>query len=204
MTHLHPHHWESFIHALIYRRIYHCVLSLAPFLPALIQSIWLGPPERKRSKKTRSPSIHPSIEIPTTISLFPLSFCWHNDAVPLTPVKRNSERHHAEIKSLYAHAGKFQACMKTQTPICKSSFFFGGCVIVIQVKEESNLVNLSCLVENYIMSILVSTERWAFAYVGENWGLVGEYEGDVGEYFGEVIAPWYWGLVGEKLGLLGL
>jgi hypothetical protein len=58
--------------------------------------------------------------------------------------------------------------MKTQTPICKSSFFFGGCVIVIQVKEESNLVNLSCLVENYIMSILVSTERWAFAYVGEN------------------------------------
>jgi hypothetical protein len=112
MTHLHPHHRESFIHALIYRRIYHCILSLAPFLPALIQSIWLGPPERKRSKKTRSPSIHPSIEIPTTISLFPLSFCWHNDAVPLTPVKRNSERHHAEIKSLYAHAGNSRHAWK--------------------------------------------------------------------------------------------
>jgi hypothetical protein len=77
---------------------------------------------------------------------------------------------------------------------------------VIQVFKEGTrvVVNLINSWGTCLLLVVRARRKGIEAYVGENWGLVGEYEGDVGEYFGEVTAPWYWGLVGEKFGLLGL
>lgn len=60
-----------------------------------------------------------------------------------------------EIKSLYAQAGNPKHASKPQRRYEDLLFSFGRCGIVIQVKEETSLVNLNCSVEK-----LVRIEDW--------------------------------------------
>ena len=144
--------WHIFVpapeelHALIYRRIYHST-PLTPCLLALIQSIWLGPPESDDLNK-RNPAIHSS-KYHSNVSF--------SGRTMLTQWR--SAPNAAERRPKKTMLKKQNICMRMQeTPVTHENpnasmqiFLFpvGRCGVVIQVEEEMSLVfNLSCLVEN--------------------------------------------------------